>query len=271
MSGSCGKGGGGGGNPPPPNPCTGVTISVSGTSTNTSGAGNNDGTISATASGGAGFTFSINGGAFQASGNFNGLAAGNYTITAKDSRGCTGSHGFTINQADPCVGQAFTVGGTTVGATPCLGTPDGSITVTTAGGGANFTYNLNGGAFQASPTFNNLGAANYTVGAKEGGGCVKTSSVTVSPRPEGPLFAAVKAIISVNCAVAGCHVPPVPTGGIDFTNQCNIIFNKDRIKVRAVDSWGTAFQMPPPPSPGLSLADRNAIMNWINAGGLYTN
>jgi hypothetical protein len=49
------------------------------------------------------------------------------------------------------------------------------------------------------------------------------------------------------------------------------VANSARIKVRAVDNFNTANQMPPPPAAGLSLADRNAITSWVNAGGLYSN
>jgi hypothetical protein len=265
---SCGSKGGGGG---PVNPCSGVTITVSGTSANTSAPGVNDGSIAATASGGSGFTFSINGGAFQSSGNFTGLAAATYTVTAKDSRGCTGTKSFTITAPDPCASVSFTVGGAASSATPCLTTPNGSITVTTSGGGSGFTYNINGGAFQASAVFNNLAPATYTVSAKEAGGCVRTASVTVNAVAAGPLFSAVKTIIQSNCAVAGCHVPPTPTGGIDFTQDCNIVVNRDRIKVRAVDNFQTINQMPPPPAAGLNQANRDAIVNWINAGGQFNN
>src|SRR6185503_6646225 len=84
---SCGSKGGGGG---PANPCSGVTITVSGTVTHTGGPGQNNGSISASGTGSAGLTFSINGGAFQSSGNFTGLSAGTYTITAKNGSGCSG-------------------------------------------------------------------------------------------------------------------------------------------------------------------------------------
>ena len=265
---SCGSKGGGSG---PTNPCTGVTITVSGTVTNTSGPGQSNGSISASATGSTGLTFSINGSAFQSSGNFTGLAAGSYTITAKNGSGCSGSATFTVNNGDPCMGQTFTVGGNTTAATPCLPTPNGSITVTTSGGGSGFTFNLNNGAFQASATFTNLTAGNYTVGAKEAGGCIKTTSVIVNATPPGTLFAAVKVIINANCTTSGCHSGAIPAGGLDFTQDCVIVANASRIKVRAVDNFGTASQMPPPPNAGLSLADRNAITNWVNAGGLYTN
>jgi hypothetical protein len=264
---SKGSGGGGG----PADPCSGVTITVSGTANNSSAAGISDGSISASATGGSGFTFSINGGAFQASGNFTGLAAGSYSVAAKDSRGCTGSRSFTISANDVCASVNFTVSGTTVSATPCLPTPNGSITVTTSGTGTGFTYNLNGGAFQGSPTFTNLVAAAYTVGAKESGGCVKTANITVNPTAAGPLFTAVKTILTANCAISGCHSGAIPTGGIDYTQNCQIVVNSARIKVRAVDNFGSGLQMPPPPTAGLSVADRTAITNWVNAGGLYSN
>lgn len=264
---SCSKGSGGGGGGTP-NPCSGVTITVTGTSTNTSAPGVNDGSITAAATGGTGFTFNINGGAFQTSGNFNGLAAGNYTVTAKDSRGCTGSKSFTITAPDPCTVVSFTVSGSSSPATPCAPSPDGSITVSTSGGGTGFTYNINGGAFQGSPTFNNLAAANYTVGAKESGGCVKTATVTVSPKPAGPLFTAVKNLVQSTCAVSGCHNG---TQNPDFRIDCNIVANAQLIKTRAVDNAGTANQMPPPPNPALSQADKDKIINWINAGGTFTN
>jgi uncharacterized membrane protein len=109
------------------------------------------------------------------------------------------------------------------------------------------------------------------VGAKEAGGCVKTNSVTVSATAPGALFAAVKAILLTNCAKSGCHTGSIPAGGIDYTQDCQIVVNSARIKERAVDNFGNGQQMPPPPEAGLSQANRNAIINWVNAGGLYTN
>ena len=191
--------------------------------------------------------------------------------TAKNGIGCTGSASFAVNNNDPCLTVTFSVGGNATNATPCLSTANGSIIVTTSGGGSGFTYNLNGGTFQASGTFSNFAANTYTVGAKEAGGCIKTASVTVNPTAAGTLFAAVKTIITANCAVSGCHVGPTATGGLDFTQDCTIVGNAARIKVRGVDNFNTINQMPPPPAAGLTLAERNAITNWVNAGGLYSN
>ena len=188
---SCSKGGP---DETPTDPCAGVTVSVTG-STTAATTGQSNGSISVSGSGGSGFTYSLNNGAFQSSGTFSNLAAGTYTIVAKNGNGCTGSAQFTVT----------TGGGTT---NPCTGTP-------------------------------------------------------------GPLFTAVKAIIQANCV--SCHSAGNAQGIPNWTVDCNIINAKNNIKIRAVDQAGTASQMPQPPNPALSTADRNKITEWINAGGGITN
>ncbi len=77
-----------------------------------------------------------------------------------------------------------------VNTTPCV-TPanNGSITLTAAGS-TGFTYNINGGAYQASNVFASQNAGTFLMGAKDVNGCTKTLSVTVGVVPKGPLFAA---------------------------------------------------------------------------------
>lgn len=82
-----------------PNACTGVAITVTGTSTSATPCQAANGTISATASGSTGFSYSIDGVHFQSSGDFSGLAAGSYTVTAKNSTGCTGATNITVTNA----------------------------------------------------------------------------------------------------------------------------------------------------------------------------
>lgn len=254
------------------NPCTGVTITVTGTTTNAT-TGQNNGSIVAAASGSTGFTFSINGTVFQASGTFNNLAAGVYTVTAKDANGCTGTAQFTVGTTNPCSGVTITVTGTATPVTPC-GTPanNGSITAT-ATGSTGFTYSINNGVtFQASNVFNNLAAGNYTVIARNSNGCTGTSAtISVGTAAAGPLFSEVRSIIQTNCAVGGCHDANTMQNGINFSNQCHIIDQRDRIKARAVDQAGTGSQMPPPPRPSLTAAERQKITDWINAGGGFNN
>jgi hypothetical protein len=144
---SCDKGG-----DPPADPCAGVTVAVTGTVTNAT-IGQANGSIAAAATGGSGFTYSINGGAPQASGTFANLAAGIYTVTARSSSGCTGSQQLTVTAVDPCLNNSITVTATTATVTPCITPGTGSITVT-AGGSTGFTYSIDGTTFQASNVFN---------------------------------------------------------------------------------------------------------------------
>lgn len=255
---SCSKGGG---NTPAPNPCTGITITITGTVTNTSTPLASDGSIVAAA--GTGFTYSINNGAFQASGTFTNLAAGTYTITAKNSNNCTGSQQFTVVAGNACAGVTINVTTMATMATPCQAA-NGSISAT-ATGSTGFTYSLNGGAFQASGTFTNLAAGAYNITAKDANGCTGNANVTIGAASQGPLFTAVRALLDANCV--SCHNNSQSEGGMNWTVDCNVVANRDRIKARAVDNNPS----PMPPTGPLSQADKNKITNWINAGGRYTD
>ncbi len=159
---------------PPVNPCAGKTITLTGSTTPTSTPSATNGTISATAAGSTGFTYSLNSGASQPTGSFSGLAQGTYTITAKDGAGCTGSQTFTVTAtACPTITVTAVVTAATTGAT-------GSITAT-ATGSTGITYSIGtGGTFQASGTFNNLVAGSYNITAKDANGCIGTASFTVN-------------------------------------------------------------------------------------------
>ena len=177
MAGSCGKGGGG--TTPPPNPCAGVTVSVTATTSNPTAPGASNGSITASATGGSGFTFSLNGGVFQASGSFTGLAAGSYSVTAKNSNGCTGASTFTLTAANPCAGVTITVGGTSTNPSTGGGS-DGSIAATASGGTGPHTFSRDGINFQASGTFSNLTTGVYTITAKDANNCTGTTNFTLT-------------------------------------------------------------------------------------------
>lgn len=250
-----------------PNPCSGVTIIVNGTVTNPSPAGASNGSITTSASGGtAPYTYSLNGGAFQASGTFNNLVAGSYTVTARDNNNCNGSANFTLTNPNPCAGVTINVTNSVTQVTPCVTPPNGSITATATGGTGPFTYSLNGGAFQSSNIFSNLNTGVYTITAKDVNGCTGVSSNSIiSSLPAGPLFSAVRNVIQANCV--SCHSTANPNGGMNFEIECNIVFNKDRIRARAVDGNPSAM----PPSGLLPASERQKITDWINAGGRYTD
>ncbi len=261
---SCSKGNGGGGGSPV-DPCLGITILVSATTTNPSAAGASDGSITASASGSSGFTFSNNGGSFQSSGSFTNLAAGSYTIVAKNPSGCSGSASFILTAPGACTGVNITVTTVITNNTPCQSTNSGMITLTAIGGTGPYMYSLNGGAFQGSPVFSNLNAGNYAATARDVNGCTGTNSTTVNNLVAGTLFTAVRTIINNNCT--SCHNNSDMEGGMNWTIDCNIVTNKDRIKARAIDATPSAM----PPTGLISPPERQKITDWINAGGLFTN
>jgi len=180
--------------------------------------------------------------------------------------------GGTTTPADPCTGVKVVVSLNSTAAD--AGLSNGSIAAT-ATGGSGFTFSLNNGTFQASGTFNNLAAGKYTITAKNINGCTASASSTVvakvatcAGQTPGPLFTAVKAILTTNCAVTDCHNGAQSP---NYTVDCTIVDYADLIKLRAVDQAGTADQMPQPPRPALMQADRDKINAWITAGKHITD
>jgi hypothetical protein len=248
------------------NPCAGVTITVSLTSVNPS-SNQNNGSITATASGGSGYTFSLNNGTYQSSGSFTGLAGGNYTVTAKSSAGCLGTAQTTLTTTNPCSNTNIVISASTTGVIPCSSPANnGSITVT-ASGSSGYTYNINSGAYQASGTFNNLAAGTYTIGVKDANGCTNTTSATVAAKPSGPLYAAVKALVTTRCSGSGCHTNGGNAAGYNFDTDCNILNNWSKINSAGV----TNGSMPKSPQSKLTAAEKQEITDWINAGHTYNN
>ena len=247
--------------PVPSDPCQGITVTVTANTTNPTGTTAN-GTIIATASGGTGpYTYSLNGGTFQTTGQFVNLAAGSYTVTAKSAAGCTGNATFTLTATSPCTGVTITITPTITGTTPCV-SASGLISLSASGGTAPYTYNINNGTFQSAATFQGLNNGTYQVGVKDANGCTATlTGVSVASRSEGPKFTAVKALIQANCVT--CHNATNASGGVNLSTDCSIVSGKDRIKARAVDGNPS-----PMPSGGLlPAAERQKITDWITAGG----
>ena len=109
-----------------------------------------------------------------------------------------------------------------------------------------------------------MAAGDYTLFAKDGAGCEKSVAVTVAASiAAGTQFSAVKSLGASKCQ--RCHNNTLANGGMNFQVECNIITNKARIKVRAVDE-GTMPQSGP-----LTATEKNIISNWITGGGSYAN
>ncbi|KAF2506405.1 beta strand repeat-containing protein, partial [Flavobacterium foetidum] len=160
-------------------------------------------TITATATGLAPLTYSIDGTNFQTSATFT-VAAGSYTVTVKDVNGCTASA-----PAATVVYPQLTAAGTVTKELDCTATPNAVITVTIAGGRAPFTYTVQKGsgtvsapsASIAGPTFTYsvapADADTYTFVVTDTNNCSRTAVVTVDPISNPTVTAA-----AVN---AGCN------------------------------------------------------------------
>lgn len=168
----------------------------------------------------------------------------------------------TVPPPNPCAGRNITLVTTSVATAPCI--KNGSITVT-ATGSTGFTYSIDGGGFQSSNTFNNLGQGDHSYLVKDITGCLKSGSANVAMQQPGTLYTAVKAIIINNCI--NCHNGPSGNGGMDFSSDCNIISSSGRIKIRAVDG-NPSFM---PTTGKLNQVDMDKITAWITAGGRYSD
>lgn len=133
----------------------------------------NNGSVTATTSGGWGsntFQLQLPDGNIlgpQSSGNFGNLTlAGNYTITVTDGNNCSVSESFTLTlPTNPILTIASN-------SDLCYDTTNGaSIEVSTTGGLAPFSYQINGGALQSNPIFNNLTPGTYTIQVVDANGC----------------------------------------------------------------------------------------------------
>ncbi len=143
--------------------------------TNVSCFGGANGAATVTANGGtAPYSYSWNTSPAQAGAVATGLAAGNYTATVTDSKGCTASWSTAITQPAPMV--LITVK-TDVS---CFGLQNGTGTAIVTGGTAPYTYSWTSTPAQSGATASNLGAGAFTVIATDNKGCTTTSGITVT-------------------------------------------------------------------------------------------
>ncbi|MCB9222933.1 MAG: gliding motility-associated C-terminal domain-containing protein [Crocinitomicaceae bacterium] len=123
------------------------------------------------------FTYTINTGGSQGTGDFFGLCAGQHFITIEDNGLCLGIQEVNIPEPD-------TILVTAVGTDPlCFGGSDGIIDVnagTTGGTGGPYTYSIDGVNFQAGLQFTGLTQGTYTITAKDGLNCLGTFDITLS-------------------------------------------------------------------------------------------
>lgn len=164
--------------------------------------GANTGEVTITTIGGTGaITYEINNGAgfvsTNATGQFIGIAAGNYDVIVTDANGCQVMDVFVINEPamiDVVVDRVDI---------NCFGQLTGEISITANGGTPTYTYSIdNGATWSANPDFTGLAAGIYNVLVQDANGC--QSAVSVTPITE-PTQLAVNLVVVDEACFEDCN------------------------------------------------------------------
>ncbi|WP_185094419.1 c-type cytochrome [Marivirga tractuosa] len=199
--------------------------------------------------------YKLNDGDFTEDPVFTSLSAGNYSVQARSiSSNCVSEQiEVTIDNID---GLQISVAEKD---NSNCGDNTGKIIVEQQGGVEPIEYIINENEIQGSPEFTGLSNGNYTIVARDANGCeAEISGIEIL---SGISFNNdIKAIISANCAISGCHNG---TQSPNFTIDNNIIQNASRIKTRTGNG-----SMPPAGRPDLSNDEIQAIACWVDDGAL---
>lgn len=130
------------------------------------------------ANGTAPYTYAINGGAFGAN-PFNGLAAGNYTITVQEANGCTGTFNATVNQPNALV---LTVASQVN--IDCFGAATGEVTLSASNGTPPYTFAF-AGLSNTTGIFTGLSAGNNSFDVTDANGCTTTVLANITQPATG--------------------------------------------------------------------------------------
>ncbi len=138
----------------------------------------NSGSAEIFAQGNGPLLFSLNGGSQQGSGIFTNLSPGLYALEVTDTNGCSVQGNFNIQSTGaPEIDSVQTID-------PSCGQNNGEVFVFGSGGQGALTYQIQGGSWQASSSFANLGPGSFWFYVQDGSGC--KDSVEVSLRPVPP-------------------------------------------------------------------------------------
>ena len=163
-------------NPAPAAPTVNLTQPACGSAT---------GTITVTAPTGTGMTYSINGSTYtNTSGIFTGVAVGTYSVTARNSSGCTSPGTSVTLNANPAPAAP-----TVTLTQPACGSATGTITVT-APTGTGMTYSINGSTYtNTTGDLYRSCVGTYSATARNSSGCISPgtgATLNANPAPAAP-------------------------------------------------------------------------------------
>ena len=108
------------------------------------------------------FEYRMAGENYQASNEFENLDSGDYDFELRDANGCTASTSINITY------ELLSVDANIMRNLNCAGDENARILASASGGSTPYTYSINGGAFQSSANFPNLGTGDYTITVRDG-------------------------------------------------------------------------------------------------------
>ncbi|MDJ1499914.1 T9SS type A sorting domain-containing protein [Xanthocytophaga agilis] len=143
--------------------------------------GGNNGTLTFAATGGNGasyngYQYAIDGGTYQSAILIEGITAGTHIFSVKDGRGCIVTKSVVFTQTSEKLSVQLESKQNVI----CAGDATGSLTVKATGGVGPYSYSLNGGSYQSSPTFSSLAAGSYQITVRDQNGCSISLNESIS-------------------------------------------------------------------------------------------
>ncbi len=223
---------------------------------NTTGCSALDGSLMVAASGGTTpYSYSLNGGKYQANNEFLNVGAGSYNVSVKDASGCTKSLQVEVISPNSTLDATTLI----VQNSQC-NPPNGSVTITGNGGKSPYVYLLGISGFSGNNVFPNLKDGIYNIIVKDADECQKLISVTVPRSNTGTSYLNdVKPIITSACALPLCH--DAAQGARNWTTYDNVKANAANIKTRTSNK-----SMPIGSGPKLTQDQINLIACWVDDG-----
>ena len=132
------------------------------------------------------------------------LAAGNYSVTATDARGCQTSTNVSITAPSPIVITTQNISNVS-----CSGLSNGAASVSASGGTGNISFQWSNG--MSGPNISGLSAGTYTVTATDQNACNISSSVQITQ--PGQIFIQSSSFVNPNCAGESSGSLQVSAGG----------------------------------------------------------
>ncbi len=149
--------------------------------------GGNNGSITATATGTGTVTYVWSTNPVQNGPTASGLTAGQYSVTATDTQGCSAFATYTVTEP-----TAVTLGNPTI--TPATCTQGGTVTVTATGGTGNLTYSWSNG--DTGTTADSIAGGTVTLTVTDANQCSVSASYNV---PSNSITLGQAVVTNVNC------------------------------------------------------------------------